>query len=233
MPSFDLLILPLLGGYLFLITSNFTRYLQHRLERQRLIFHSIISGFTLLFLAFIIAAIIRSSFPELSHFILGSLPIKQKFFGTCLLSFCLGIIIPLITNLIFPRRYAMDWAWKLLGDDFELLLRRAILSKELVMLSLKSRKIYVGWVTTISRPRPNNNYIGITPVISGFRDDKTLKILYTTDYISAYRKLIEKGQIENEEQISNEFVIKKDEIESAAIFQIELFENFEYKEIES
>ena len=44
MVKFDLLLLPLIGGYIFLITSYFTKFYHQRLDRQRLIFNSVIAG---------------------------------------------------------------------------------------------------------------------------------------------------------------------------------------------
>jgi hypothetical protein len=42
MPRLDLILLPVLGGYIFLVTFNITKYYHLRLERQRLIYNSLI-----------------------------------------------------------------------------------------------------------------------------------------------------------------------------------------------
>ena len=44
MVKFDLLLLPLIGGYIFLITSYFAKFYHQRLDRQRLIFNSVIAS---------------------------------------------------------------------------------------------------------------------------------------------------------------------------------------------
>jgi hypothetical protein len=39
---FNLLLLPLIGGYYLLVTSRFTKYIHQRIDRQRLIFNSVL-----------------------------------------------------------------------------------------------------------------------------------------------------------------------------------------------
>lgn len=42
MPRLDLIILPLLAGYIFLFTFNLTKFYNIRVDRQRLIFNSLL-----------------------------------------------------------------------------------------------------------------------------------------------------------------------------------------------
>ncbi|MGL5343634.1 MAG: hypothetical protein ACRC9O_03155 [Plesiomonas sp.] len=57
--------------------------------------------------------------------------------------------------------------------------------RKLVLVSLKSRKVYVGNVNTISEPNEKqgpNLEISITPIMSGYRDKDTLRVLFSNDY---------------------------------------------------
>ncbi|KAB7700966.1 hypothetical protein GBN26_07895 [Plesiomonas shigelloides] len=55
----------------------------------------------------------------------------------------------------------------------------------LVLVSLKCRKVYVGKVNMISEPNEKqgpNLEISITPIMSGYRDKDTLRVLFSNDY---------------------------------------------------
>ncbi|NCH53882.1 hypothetical protein [Cronobacter muytjensii] len=54
-----------------------------------------------------------------------------------------------------------------------------------VLVSLKCRKIYVGTVNMISEPNEKqgpNLEISISPIMSGYRDKDTLRVLFSNDY---------------------------------------------------
>ncbi|HDL7206328.1 hypothetical protein [Yersinia enterocolitica] len=54
-----------------------------------------------------------------------------------------------------------------------------------VLVTLQSRKVYVGRVRVISEPNEKegpNQEISITPLLSGYRDKDTLSIIFTNDY---------------------------------------------------
>lgn len=54
-----------------------------------------------------------------------------------------------------------------------------------VLISLKSRKVYVGTVNMISEPNEKqgpNLEISISPIMSGYRDKDTLRVLFSNDY---------------------------------------------------
>ncbi|MBI6882720.1 hypothetical protein [Pseudomonas putida] len=61
----------------------------------------------------------------------------------------------------------------------------AFVTRTELMLSMDDRKVYVGIMTEISHSSEvsgPNEEITIVPVISGYRDKDTLKVVYTTDY---------------------------------------------------
>ncbi|HCM3154316.1 TPA: hypothetical protein N3466_000576, partial [Klebsiella quasipneumoniae] len=54
-----------------------------------------------------------------------------------------------------------------------------------VLVSLKCRKVYVGTVNMISEPNEKqgpNLEISISPIMSGYRDKDTLRVLFSNDY---------------------------------------------------
>lgn len=56
-----------------------------------------------------------------------------------------------------------------------------------IMLSMEDRKVYVGVLADVSEPSEvlgPNEEVTIIPLISGYRDKDTMKVVYTTDYAS-------------------------------------------------
>jgi hypothetical protein len=64
---FNVLILPLLGGYFFISYWNYTRFDSHRYSGERLIFHSAAAGVIFLILSFCITNSIVGLWPELDR----------------------------------------------------------------------------------------------------------------------------------------------------------------------
>ena len=61
----------------------------------------------------------------------------------------------------------------------------------IVMLTLRNRKIYIGWLQRLSdwnNPHPTNQYLYFLPLRSGYRDQATLEMVITTNYAGAHRK---------------------------------------------
>src|SRR5690606_39823831 len=67
MLRFDLLILPLLAGYIFLITFNLTRFYNIRVDRQRLVFNALLCSVGITFFTFIFDFYVLKSQALLSY----------------------------------------------------------------------------------------------------------------------------------------------------------------------
>lgn len=114
----------------------------------------------------------------------------------------------------------------------DLLFKYSIEGRELVMITLKSKKIYVGYVMRISRPRPDNNYFSINPVMSGYRKSENHELVITTDYLSAYEELMAGKEVGDEGNFDVELVIKRDEVETCTSFNSDLFNRFQKDQFE-
>lgn len=175
MPKFDLLLLPLLGGYVFLITFNLTKFYHQRIERQRLIFNSSILAFFISIIGLSIDALILQS-AYLINFreYLGNLIlIEYEGLNQSILIFCVSYPLAKLLNLIISDRWMLNFVVYKWGDDYEKLFWSSIQNKKdedkLIMISTRTNKVYVGIVNWISEPI-GNSYISIIPHISGYRD---------------------------------------------------------------
>lgn len=96
------------------------------------------------------------------------------------------------------------------------LLFSSIINHTNIMIVLDDRKVYVGRVATMGEPNENegaDQEVSFLPLVSGHRDEKTLKITFTTDY----------------KQIGDNLpvVIRQDAIVSAREFDFSVYESFQ------
>ena len=90
------------------------------------------------------------------------------------------------------------------------------------MLSMTDRKVYVGYVAACAEPSQNggaNQEVTLVPMMSGYRDDKTLKVTITTYY--------------DEADESIELIVRQDAIVSAGEFNWSAFEKLQPKKAKS
>ena len=121
---------------------------------------------------------------------------------------------------------------KLWGDEFERLFYKSMREKEveegLLMITMDSGKVYIGYVNKISKPLVNQQ-IEIIPYISGYREEET-KILHLPifyfDILEYYIDGKKKKKIDDEMGI----ILPKDRIISASRFSIEVFNRFNIQE---
>jgi hypothetical protein len=77
---------------------------------------------------------------------------------------------------------ALNWATRRQKNQLLTLLNEAANLSYMVSVTLSNRKFYVGFVKTAPSLDPQDVYFRIYPVMSGYRDDKTLRFQKTTDY---------------------------------------------------
>lgn len=85
---FNVLLLPLLGGYVFIGNWNRTRFRTKRDTGERLLFHAGLAGVVLLVVAFVIVHLLAAVVPELGEVWVSKVPFPYA--GTSLLALILG-----------------------------------------------------------------------------------------------------------------------------------------------
>jgi hypothetical protein len=117
------------------------------------------------------------------------------------------------------------------SDGLEALLFDSMRQNLLVLISLKSRKAYVGKVQQTRFVHADLENIVIIPMLSGYRDKDTLTFVSVHSYTEYYREHVI-SQV-SEPLTINDFrtVIPRNEIESASLFDPETFKKF--NELES
>lgn len=113
------------------------------------------------------------------------------------------------------------------SDSIEKIIFDSMDKKMLVLISLSSRKVYVGMVESTRVERGDSENITIIPFISGYRDSDTLIFKVSHDYITHYR---ENKISANSSPLSiSDFriVLPVCNIESISLFDPDTYQNFE------
>jgi hypothetical protein len=179
---YNLLLLPLIGGFLFVHLSHYFRFAAQRMDGYRLLFQAAIAG------------VLLSIFGRLADVLIGLTPLGpplQKiwyvfspfpFSATSAISLLLGPVFALLLNLFIGKEKAKDLEIKAHGNSLAKLLHRAEKEKRLISVTLDSRKWYVGWVAESPNLDPLEQYFKMLPFISGYRDKDALEPRRTVYY---------------------------------------------------
>jgi hypothetical protein len=213
----NLLILPLLGGFLFLRQCHYYRIKAQRFENYRLIFESAAWGVILAIVGRSITVgvhytpLLRLSEPVLAY--LAPFP----FAGTTFLAFALGPLFACLANWKIDEVDAKDMAIEQTGDKLLELLTNAMDQNDAVMFTLDSRKVYVGYVWEAPNLETEMTYVVLLPAMSGYRDETTLRVQFTTNYISLWKS----GNVPPREFL---VLIPVASIKVASIFDLNIYE---------
>src|SRR6185437_7948140 len=222
---FNLLLLPLLGGFLFFSHWNRTKYFAKRQDKERLLLYSSFYGVILLAISFGASIIVPHIPPllRLRHWWAYNTP-AIRFSGISSFAFALGALAPGVFNYVWPfkriwtsekvsRKAIFDY-----GGPLEQLLYRAIDEQKSVMVSLSGGKVYVGRVVTSLAPQDDSAFY-LLQTKSGYRDEKQ-RVEMTTNYDEVYRQIF-LHEKESALSIISDFgvVIPVKEIVSATLFR--------------
>jgi hypothetical protein len=233
MMPYNLLLLPVIVGYFILINSQYFKYNTQRLSQNRIVFESVSVALIIVSIGFLLRTIIECLFPCFVPNTIDSLkivPIKKvDYLWTIIFSCVFSIVIVIITNFYLLWKYKksqiIGWAVDKNGDELEKLFKKSVDEALFVQITLKNDKVYIGYSEIIPIPQ-KTNYLTLTPILSGYRDDKK-QLHITTDYFGVVDDFI-KG-LDNDEKyltLNTDVIIKQDEILSAGIYEQDIFDKF-------
>lgn len=233
MMPYNLLLLPVIVGYFILIYSHYFKYNTQRLAQNRIIFESVSVAIIILVIGFSLRALVESIFPTFTPWLIEKLkffPIKKvDYLWTIVFSCLLSIIAVLLTNLYllwkFKKFQLIGWAVDKNGDEIEKLFKQSAEEALFIQITLKNDKVYIGYSEIIPIPQ-KTNYLTLTPILSGYRDERK-QLHITTDYFKVVDEFLEK--LDNEEQsvtLNTDVIIKQDEILTASIYEQDIFDKF-------
>lgn len=222
---FNLLLLPLLGGYIFARKYYRTRYSALRSENHRLLF--LAAQYGLLFLG--IAATLRGIWTVLRYFYppltlvntLWHIFFPFDYSGTAILALLMGATSWKYFNRKLDSEKEVDNSIREKGDPLELLLKDAMRDTRPVLLTIKSGKVYVGSVTATFNPAYDIQSIRIMPILSGYRHSENQTVTFTTDYFTLLAQIHDQDpNVSEKDKLDLGTVIPVNEIRSVGIFSL-------------
>ena len=221
-----LFLVPVLGGYLFLINLHYTRYGVMRKSGYHLFFQSAIAGGVLVATARPVAVFMNDNLPQISALWTHYVPFHYS--GTVALSVLLGFILPYAVNLLHGKEEAERRAATESGALIELVISESLDRQKPVELTLKNGKSCIGFVLERKMAAFGESDIALIPMKSGYRDKDTHELVLTTDYISAIRKCLDdRLMIPDLRYEDFRVVIPMSEVMSVRIFHPEAYERFQ------
>lgn len=224
---FNVLLLPLLGGYVFLRYWNRTRFSSRRYTGERLLFHAAIAGILFVSAAFVVTRFLNWGYPGVGLWWRRMVPFPYS--GSAFLAFLIGGLVWIPLNWISRSRIkAADLAIEETGDYLETLLVRAIRRTKPVCATLKSGKTYIGFVVGNLDPSFDRRFISLLPLQSGYRNEQH-QLVINTDYARVYERINDEGRPEPElDELMKDFIIvlPAGEIQSVNIFDRDAYRLF-------
>jgi hypothetical protein len=179
---YNLLLLPLLGGFLFIHITHYFRFAAQRLDGYRLLFQTAIAGTLLAVVARVAIVGIEMTAGHYPGHAFWSRFAPFPYSGTSILSLALGLVFALIVNLFIGPDKAKDREIRRHGNLMTQLLHLSARERRLVSITLENRKWYVGWVAESPSLYPQEIYFRLLPLTSGYRKPDTLETVITNSY---------------------------------------------------
>jgi hypothetical protein len=170
---YNLLLLPLLGGFLFLHITHFFRFEAQRLDGYRLLLYSALCGVGLGVIARLIIILLSPIGPMVMP--IWNMFAPFPFAGTNALALGLGPPLALLVNAFIDTEKAKDIEIRRHANSLAKLLHRAERETLPIAITLTNLKWYVGYVTESPNLSPSEIYFRILPLVSGYRDRETLE----------------------------------------------------------
>lgn len=218
---YNVLLLPLLGGYMFVLNFNPLSYWARNQSSYHVLFASAVAGAFSLGFATGLAWLYLGQTPKKDWGYLFEIP----WLLPSTIAFVLGFSSFLLNLFpVFSKRKAALRAAQKKNDNLALLLTRALVKRIPVAISLKSGKVYIGYITREPETFTHEmKYTQILPVLSGYRETNTKELKITTNYAATLKKLDFKPQN------PYDIIIPIEEIETVRFHDNYLFQGFNPK----
>jgi dsDNA-binding SOS-regulon protein len=185
--TFNLLFLPLIGGFIFVRNWRPTRYYALRSDGHVLLFYSATASVVFALIAALIVFLFGSSCPDLDTFWHQMVPFEHS--GKATIAFLLGCSLWRVLNLPFKDINEARRVVNRRRNPLEILFLTAMENKQAIAISLKNKKLYVGYVVSSANPAFALESVAVIPLMSGYRNGDDQTVTFTTRYIDAYDKM--------------------------------------------
>ncbi len=219
-----LLLVPALGGYLFLIRFNLTRFRIAQLSGYHVVFQAAGVGVALFVVARLLALATDIAWPPVISAWQTLLPLEYS--GTAVLSAVVGWLAPMMLNQVpyWDRHKSRRKAAEEDGDVIGLVIDQALDQNKLVEVSLKEGKCYIGTPMKGTFGVRDSGDIAMLPIASGYRDEKTRDLQITVNYGPVFAKLVKSEEAVDLEDFRIAIPVR--EVISARVFSPAIYGKF-------
>ena len=206
-------VLSLLASGYIVYDAPICRWFWPRSTGYVLYFRTITAGLILLFLSYWLLIVAFRLFPDYSL-----LQPEKALLWTLPLSCFLRILGT--ATVYLGNKCSQEWRNKLkleelAGNEFGQFILEKIVRRETVLITLESKKVYVGWPLEVP-DNESNNWLRFAPLWSGFRDeDSTISIQID------YSKVLNEKRLQN-----NRMLIQVEKIVTVQPFELQVFQKF-------
>jgi len=196
--GFGLFFLAVAGGWFFCRFCIWTRFYVVQLTNYEVIIAAAMAGAVLGLFSRVIWLFADAWAPGVSAWLEVMVPtspgveVQRQYAATAAGALVLGPALALLINVVFfrtdsARARAAKQAYQHFDKVFELLFEHAMQNSRFVELTLRTRKVYMGWVLNCPPPHITREGVEVAPIWSGFRDEETLEVVFTTQYDEVLR----------------------------------------------
>lgn len=239
-PTVLLLFVLGISGYSILTSWHKTHFSLHRSNGYHTFFKSTSVGLIifiissgLYYLAVSLGNIFNLQY-DFGHWFLKNVLILQNIddstialFDISLTSLCLGVLIPLIYYLFNDKEslYAEEFLSDADSPDFSRLFGHSITEGLPILFTMSDRKVYIGYIYEV-QSKIHTSDVHILPVISGYRDEKTLALNKVTPYKDVIQHINDQFMSEIEKRLI-ELGASEEEVEETLEANSELFDQWD------
>ena len=221
--GFGLFFVPLIGGYLFLTRCNYTRFLLERQTGYRLLFNSASVGILLVMSAWLVTEAVDCLVPSVG--VIGAKLVPIPYAGTAALAFALGPFSAMLVNVWYTDTNGAMRAVDAAHNEMESLFISSVKANNLVEVTLENGKVYVGWIVNADVPELDREFVAISPLISGFRNEKQ-EIVFTVNYANVYVSMYGKDWGSQVDRVYFRIVLPVSTLQSARLFDVDIYLRF-------
>lgn len=221
--SFIQFVAPLIGGYWFLLTCNYTKFIVKEDSGYHLFFKSSMAAVIFLIVANVMVFIVNFFIDEtiFNLFKATSELIPRGFDFTSILAMFIGFAFGYLLNYFsYSANRELTRAAEDRGKYLFLMVQEAFEKSVMIEVTLNSGKVYIG--SPLSEIPFESEYLRMIPYFSGYREKETKKLIVSNAYAEEIESILN-GDAQKSLQ-KFRVIILTNEIVSARLFYPEIFQ---------
>jgi hypothetical protein len=137
--------------------------------------------------------------------------------------------LPILILQIFPRLEERIKLQSVKENDFELLVFKSLRREIPILVTLISGKVYAGWAVKTPNPKATRKHLTVLPLLSGYRSPTQHRVEFTINYYDILERLKNGPDPDLNYMYTEDLqvVIPTDQISSAHLFDLTVYEQFQ------